>query len=917
MSRIQRKKVNNLKLRARTPAFMRSLALVALAATVLAIGYGFYRARGKPEFVMKGMPTQLSKDVVAVVNGYERRETEGDRVKYFIKADKATTFSDNHQELENVYIEVYNEESENPDKITSNQAVYIPAENKNFNAYFMGAVTVETRDGLLVKSEKISYDKATEIAESEELTEFARQNISGKSFGARVFVKDKRLELLRDVEINAFGGDSGAGENNELAGANLQSARITSARATVEQNAGRIELEQNVFINLQPKANAGEFSQPTDVRAQKATAYFTDKQINKLELADAVEVYQKPTDANPKYTKTRADRAVADIDGELKRIELHENVEIETAAANARATRIRSGLAIYEKPADRFELKNGAEIVTIEDEQPTNVRSREAVYEQTNGKIFLTGNAEITQAQTFVKGDALTAELFPNKKVKNAFARGSAYLKQTETDRTTEVSANELNAFYAENQQIQNANAVGSATVLMIPAQAQDYNRVTMVAPAAVRLAFANNVLQQMQTDGRTAIVMTAPANKPDAANRKLTADTVKTVLNSNGKDLLRAEAVGNAELYVEPLQALPQNYKTTITAPRFDCDFFPGNNAKICVAQKKAKTVQEPMVPGAQRGARTLTAEKLTANFNQNSQDIERFDASGSAKFSELDRNGLANQLTFTQADETVRLRGGDPTVWDSQARAKASEIDWDTRNEKSFLRGKVSTTYYSQKQTDGATPFGNQSAPVYVTAERADFDHRAETGVYLGNARAWQENNYVRSERLVLNQKTKRMDGEGKVQSLLYNAKRKEGDKEIDQPVFAASDRIAYTDQNRLLRYEGNVDIRQGTDRITAGAADVYLNEKNEVSQTIAQTNVVITQPNRRAVGDYAQYTAAEEVVVLRGSPATVEDSTQGASQGAQLTVYMRDNRIIGEGAAKPSSAGRIRSVYKVKKQ
>jgi hypothetical protein len=38
---------------------------------------------------MKGFPTSLSKDIIAQVNGYERREMEGDRVKYYIKADKA------------------------------------------------------------------------------------------------------------------------------------------------------------------------------------------------------------------------------------------------------------------------------------------------------------------------------------------------------------------------------------------------------------------------------------------------------------------------------------------------------------------------------------------------------------------------------------------------------------------------------------------------------------------------------------------------------------------------------------------------------------------------------------------------------------------------------------------------------------
>ncbi|MDQ3802069.1 MAG: LPS export ABC transporter periplasmic protein LptC [Acidobacteriota bacterium] len=915
MPQIQRKKVSNLKLRARTPVYFRALALIALAVTILAIGVGFYYNRGAKDFRMKGGPTNLSKDVVAVVSGFERREVEDGMVKYYIKADKATTFSDNHQELENVYLEVYNPENENPDRISANRAIYIPAENKNFNAYFMGAVNIETRDGLRVKSEQIGYDKATEIAESEELVEFSRENISGKATGAKVFVRDKRLELLNQVEIDAFA--DGTAQDDELANANVQSARITSGRALLEQLAGKIELEQNVNINLVPKTNAGALSQPTDVRAEKVTAFFNDKEINKLELAGNVEVFVKPTDASRKYAKTRASRAVATFEGELKRIELNENVEIETTSSDSKPTRIRAQQAVYEKPIDKFDLRNNVEIVTIEDEKPTTIRSQEAIYEQSNGKIFLGGGAEITQAETFIKGDRITAELFANKKVRSTLVYGNAYLKQSAPERTTEVSANELNANFAENQHVQNAKASGSANVVLVPAQPQDYTKATMSAPVAVRLAFANNILNQMQTEGRTAITLTAPQGKADASNKKLVADAVKTDLNAGGRDILKAEAVGNAELFVEPLQAKAENYKTTITAPRFDCDFYAGNNPRTCTATRKAKAVQTPTVAGENRGTRTLTAEKLVSNFNQKTHDVERFDAVGNAKFSELDRNGVASQITYTANDEVVRLRGGEPTVWDSIARVKATEIDWDTRSEKSALRGRVSTTYYSQRQSNGSTPFGKTSAPVFVTAERADFDHRTEVGVYSGNARAWQENNYVRAEKLVFQQKNKRMDGEGKVQSLLYNARRRENGKEITQPVFAASDRISYTDQNRQLRYEGNVDIRQGTDRIVSGVTDVFLNENNEVMQTIAQNNVVVTQPKRRAAGDYAQYTTADEVVILRGNPASVEDAEQGSSQSAQLTVYLRENRVLSQGASKQNGTGRIRSVYKVKKQ
>ena len=250
MSQIQRKKVNNLKLRARTPAYFRALALAALAVTIAAIGIGFYQNSGTKDFRMKGMPTELSKDIVAVVNGFERREVEGDVVKYYIKADKATTFSDNHQELENVYLEVYNPENENPDKITANRAVYIPTENKSFNAYFMGAVNIDTRDGLNVKSEQIGYDKASEIAESEELVEFARENISGKSIGARVFVKDKRLELLNQVEINAFSDETA--QNNELARANLAAGAYVNADSELDRCIKRKGEALSLFVDEDP-----------------------------------------------------------------------------------------------------------------------------------------------------------------------------------------------------------------------------------------------------------------------------------------------------------------------------------------------------------------------------------------------------------------------------------------------------------------------------------------------------------------------------------------------------------------------------------------------------------------------------------------------------------------------------------------
>ena len=80
---------------------------------------------------------------------------------------------------------------------------------------------------------------------------------------------------------------------------------------------------------------------------------------------------------------------------------------------------------------------------------------------------------------------------------------------------------------------------------------------------------------------------------------------------------------------------------------------------------------------------------------------------------------------------------------------------------------------------------------------------------------------------------------------------------------PVFASADSMFYSDPDRTIHYEGNVDIKQGTDRLTGGVADIYLaKESNEMQKTVAQQNVVLTQPMRKGTGDWVEYTAADEI-------------------------------------------------------
>jgi lipopolysaccharide transport protein LptA len=292
--------------------------------------------------------------------------------------------------------------------------------------------------------------------------------------------------------------------------------------------------------------------------------------------------------------------------------------------------------------------------------------------------------------------------------------------------------------------------------------------------------------------------------------------------------------------------------------------------------------------------------------------------DAQGEAKFNEDDRNGTAANATYVAAEDAVRLRGGEPTVWDARARTKAIELDSDLRNEVSYSRGKTATTYYSQEQTNGATPFSKVKSPVYVVSERGEFHHNSGVAIYTGNARAWQDDNFVRADKLTIYVNDKKMDAYGRVQSEIYNARRKVQGTTTTVPVFATADSMAYSDPGRTLHYEGNVDIRQAPDRITSDVADVYLlKQSNEVEKTIAQRHIVMTQPNRKGIGDWIQYTSADEIAVLKGNPARVEDVEQGSTEGSRLTVSVREGRVTADDVRGPQSPGRVRSTHKIRKQ
>jgi lipopolysaccharide export system protein LptA len=58
-----------------------------------------------------------------------------------------------------------------------------------------------------------------------------------------------------------------------------------------------------------------------------------------------------------------------------------------------------------------------------------------------------------------------------------------------------------------------------------------------------------------------------------------------------------------------------------------------------------------------------------------------------------------------------------------------------------------------------------------------------------------------------------------------------------------------------------------------------------------------VVVTEPNRRAVGDRLVYTADDGKYYLTGKTASIFDAVHGTVWGDSLTFYSHDDRVLVE--------------------
>jgi lipopolysaccharide export system protein LptA len=129
---------------------------------------------------------------------------------------------------------------------------------------------------------------------------------------------------------------------------------------------------------------------------------------------------------------------------------------------------------------------------------------------------------------------------------------------------------------------------------------------------------------------------------------------------------------------------------------------------------------------------------------------------------------------------------------------------------------------------------------------------------------------------------------------------------------PIAISAARLTYADSERHAHYEGGV-LAKGTGfTATSSTMDAYFVPRSQTSSSqlltgpgqldhmVAQTNVVVQQPTRRAEGQTLVYTASDDKFVLTGGPPSIFDAERGKVTGVSLTFFRGDDRVLVEGEA-----------------
>ena len=820
----------------------RLLAGTAVLLTLFVAGMYFY-ARSRATNVLKQIPGKMGIEIRQTASGFQLSKSDGKRTLFTVQASNVKEFKLNgNAELHNVSIVLYGRDSSRFDQIYGDDFVF---NEKTGDVIAKGEVQI---DLVANPSGVASPDQSTPKELKNPIHLKTRDLVFNKDTGNAA--TNARVEFSTPQATGWAIGMTYAGKTNTL---------ILSSQVHVAMNGPDAEVVD---------ADSGVITH------------------------DPHQVVLEHPHIKREDGMLQADHAVLYLGSEnqVERILATGNVTTETRMESASAKRSRPAVNRNSTAADSSASDSVARA------QSSEVRSRSDQAELLlTGKenllrtAIMTGHVHVEQSgPQLMLGDAgrMIMDFAGRNQLEKVHAVDGARLTQRAAQRTTQKAASEASA------------PKGAKSAATSP---QDFE---ITAPIIDFTMAQGHILEHAVTSGAAQITIT-PAQESSATTAQIASSPA------------------------------PPAQRTVVTAGRFDAQFAytDGRNHPVSLhGAPNARIVNS--TPG--QPDRVSTSDSVDATFLPQG-GIDAITQQGNVAYTDglqPDKRMQAwgNSARYTPADQMLVLTGA-PRVSNGGMVTTAKSIRMNRATGDAVAQGDVKSTYNDlTEQPDGALLAS--SSPIHVTAHNMTAHNTPGTALYSGDARLWQDANIIEAPTIQFDRDRRFVTAQGTaaqpVQTILVQAEKVQAEKGAENgseagksagkgsplggssPIAITAAKLTYADSERKAHYEGGV-VAKGTDfTATAKTADAYLLARSQMhshqlfsgpgqlDHMVAEGNVIVQQPNRRADGQKLVYTAADDKFVLTGGPPSIFDAEQGKITGVSLTFFRGDDRVLVEGEA-----------------
>lgn len=307
------------------------------------------------------------------------------------------------------------------------------------------------------------------------------------------------------------------------------------------------------------------------------------------------------------------------------------------------------------------------------------------------------------------------------------------------------------------------------------------------------------------------------------------------------------------------------------------------------------------PAAPGSVRppASRRLEAGRGQLAFGSDGRTLETAVLEGGVALSEGERTKVvAPSATLRAEDESAVFAGSgaDKARYeDESARVSADVLTWFRREQRMEGAGNVKAAFRGR---EGSEVLGGDSdAPVFSESDFLRVRPEERTVLLTGNVTAWQGENVLRGQSILLDDRDRSLRAERDVRAVLRRRRVDPKTKAATVETITASGSVlTHREEDRLVRIEGSANVVSGTWTMKADVTDVVLGPERTIDHAESRGNVVVEDraDGRRGEGAKATWDPRADAVALEGRPATALDGKGNRMTGARLRFQRGSGRV-----------------------